>query len=145
MSKKTACFLALLLIVGSALTIKSGAAAVKAKVCQCVEYTRSATGIQIYGNANQWDNNAKSYGYRLSSVPVVGGVVNFEAGAYGGDKLYGHVAKVTGYRDAGKYWTVQVRHANWPGSTFTDLGCSNVSDKTFTILKGDTSVHYITR
>ncbi len=143
--KKFLAFASLFAFLLVAVCTAPGTQAAKASPCQCVAYARLATGIMIYGNANQWDNNAKAAGYRLSSVPVIGGAINFEAGAYGADKYNGHVGKVTSYRDSGNYWTIQVRHANWPGSMFTDQGCSNVSDKTFTIKKNDPSVHYITR
>ncbi len=116
-----------------------------ATFCQCVAYARCASGINIYGNANQWDNLAASYGYRLASRPMVPGVINFEAGAYGADKQYGHVANVLSYQDGGSYWNVRVRHANWGPGTITDsaCGCSNVSEKTFSIRKNDPTVHFI--
>jgi|GEM_PF-6165604 len=144
--KKTTGLLLVLGVLGAGLATGSRAGAVKAKVCQCVEYTRSATGIKIYGNGNDWDNNAKSYRYKLSSTPVTNGAINFEAKAYGAHSLYGHVGKVKSYKSSsnGKDWIITVRHANWPSnSMFTELGCSNVSEKTFTIRKGDSSVHYI--
>jgi surface antigen len=143
--KKLSAFAVIFALLIVAVCTAPNSEAAKATPCQCVAYTRSATGIMIYGNGNQWDNNAKAYGYRLSSVPVIGGAINFEAGAYGADKNYGHVGKVTGYKDGGSNWIIQVQHANWPGSMFTDQGCSNVSDKTFTIKKNDATVHYITR
>lgn len=114
-----------------------------ASFCQCVEYARCASGIRIYGNANQWDNLAASYGYRLASHPMIPGVMNFEAGAYGSNSTFGHVAVPLSYYEDGSYWVVRVRHSNWGEGTMTDCGCTNVSEKTFRVPKYDPSVHYI--
>ena len=117
--------------------------AIRFKSCSCVEYARAATGIQIYGDGKDWDDNAAAYGYSISSTPVIGGAMNFEAGAHGANGTYGHVAKVVyAYEYTWNHWVVKVRHANW-GGTDSHLGCNNVSYKIFTIVEGDNTVHFI--
>jgi hypothetical protein len=98
----------------------------------------------ISGNGYQWDENASALGYKIVSSPVVGGVMNFEKGAYGADAKYGHVGKIVSYTSSGTNWLVTLRHANWPsGTKISDCGCSNVYEKVFTVSKNATNVHYI--
>ncbi len=73
---------------------------------QCVPYARQVTGIQIYGDAHTWWNQAEgryARGYR----PKVGAVMAFRPS---GNSTLGHVAAVSRIVDAR---TILVRHANW--------------------------------
>jgi peptidoglycan DL-endopeptidase CwlO len=61
-----------------------------------------------YGNANQWDDNARRVGIPVSGVPKVGsvGVVN--------DGAYGHVAWIESVNGDGTL-TISQFNANWSG------------------------------
>lgn len=73
---------------------------------QCVPYARQVTGIQIYGDARTWWNQAEGR-YARGARPKVGAVMAFEP--YGRMEL-GHVAAVSRIIDSR---TVLLRHANW--------------------------------
>lgn len=47
-----------------------------------------------FGNGGQWDNTARSMGYKVDHTPSVGAVMVFEPGQYGMSAQYGHVAIV---------------------------------------------------
>ncbi|MEO5598776.1 MAG: CHAP domain-containing protein [Novosphingobium sp.] len=73
---------------------------------QCVPYARAVSGIQIFGDAHTWWDQAEgryARGYR----PKVGAVMAFKP--YGKMEL-GHVAEVSRIVDSR---TVLLRHANW--------------------------------
>ncbi|MEP7222168.1 MAG: CHAP domain-containing protein [Novosphingobium sp.] len=73
---------------------------------QCVPYARAVSGIQIFGDAHTWWDQAQgryARGYR----PKVGAVMTFKP--YGRMEL-GHVAEVSRLVDSR---TVLLRHANW--------------------------------
>ena len=73
---------------------------------QCVPYARAVSGIQIFGDAHTWWDQAQgryARGYR----PKVGAVMAFKP--YGKMEL-GHVAEVSRIIDSR---TVLLRHANW--------------------------------
>jgi surface antigen len=73
---------------------------------QCVPYAREVSGIQIYGDAwTWWDQAAGRYG--RGHTPRVGAVMAFQP--YGNMTL-GHVAAVSRVIDSR---TVLLRHANW--------------------------------
>ncbi len=75
----------------------------------CVPFARSASGIELKGNAaNWWD--AASGVYARGSMPEVGSVLNFRAT---GRMRLGHVAVVTGVVNTRE---VEIDHANWGGS-----------------------------
>lgn len=73
---------------------------------QCVPYARQVSGIEIYGDAHTWWDQAAGRFARGSS-PRVGAVMAFRP--HGNMKL-GHVAAVSRVLDSR---TVLLRHANW--------------------------------
>ena len=73
---------------------------------QCVPIARTMSGIQIYGDAHTWWDQAEGR-YRKGNEPKKGAVLNFMP--HGGMKL-GHVAAVTKIIDDR---TILVTHANW--------------------------------
>lgn len=73
---------------------------------QCVPYARQVSGIQIYGDAWTWWNQAAGR-YARGHTPRVGAVMAFQP--YGNMTL-GHVAAVSAVIDSR---TVLLRHANW--------------------------------
>lgn len=73
---------------------------------QCVPYARERSGVQIYGDAHTWWDQAAGR-YRRGQVPRVGAVMAFRA--HGGMRL-GHVAAVAQVIDSR---TVLLDHANW--------------------------------
>lgn len=73
---------------------------------QCVPIARTMSGIQIYGDAHSWWDQAEGR-YSKGSAPKKGAVLNFMP--HGSMKL-GHVAAVTRILDDR---TILVTHANW--------------------------------
>lgn len=73
---------------------------------QCVPYARKVSGIQLYGDAHTWWDQAAGR-YARGTRPKVGAVIAFRP--YGAMKL-GHVAAVSRIVDSR---TVLLRHANW--------------------------------
>ena len=73
---------------------------------QCVPYARKVSGIQIYGDAWTWWDQAENL-YARGNRPRVGAVMSFRP--YGNMRL-GHVAAVSRVIDSR---TVLLRHANW--------------------------------
>lgn len=73
---------------------------------QCVPYARSVTGIQIYGDALTWWDQAEGR-YARGHRPRPGAVMSF---APHGRMELGHVAAVSRVIDSR---TVLLRHANW--------------------------------
>ena len=73
---------------------------------QCVPYAREVSGIQIYGDAWTWWDQAAGR-YARGHTPRAGAVMAFEP--YGNMTL-GHVAAVSRVIDSR---TVLLRHANW--------------------------------
>jgi surface antigen len=73
---------------------------------QCVPYARQVSGIQIYGDAWTWWDQADGR-YERGYRPKVGAVMSFRP--YGNMRL-GHVAAVSRVIDSR---TVLLRHANW--------------------------------
>jgi surface antigen len=73
---------------------------------QCVTYAREVSGIQIYGDALTWWDQAEGR-YQRGHQPRVGAVMAFEP--YG-SMTRGHVATVSRVIDSR---TVLLRHANW--------------------------------
>lgn len=73
---------------------------------QCVPYAREVSGIQIYGDAYTWWDQAEGV-YQRGHKPKVGAVMAFEAN----DRIQlGHVATVVKVIDKR---TVLLDHANW--------------------------------
>jgi len=73
---------------------------------QCVPYAREVSGIQIYGDARTWWDQAEGR-YARGHIPRAGAVMAFQP--YGTMTL-GHVAAVSRVLDSR---TVLLRHANW--------------------------------
>lgn len=73
---------------------------------QCVPFARTASGVQIYGNANTWWAQASGR-YPQSSLPAVGSV--FVMRGYR-DNSRGHVAVVSRIESSR---VIRVDHANW--------------------------------
>lgn len=108
-------------------------------------YVRYATGINIYGNPQDWYALASYYGYELSDKPVRGGVVSFQKGAYGTNAVYGFVGLVLYYQDSGNYWDLGVRYAYPTTGRMNYYNHSPAREQSFHVLKDDKSVHYIYR
>lgn len=73
---------------------------------QCVPYARRVSGVQLYGDAWTWWDQADGR-YRRGSRPKVGAVMAFQPH---GNMTLGHVAAVSKVVDSR---TVLLRHANW--------------------------------
>jgi surface antigen len=73
---------------------------------QCVPYARARSGVQLYGDAHTWWDQAAGR-YARGSRPRIGAVMSFPS--YGQMQL-GHVAAVSKVIDAR---TVLLSHANW--------------------------------
>jgi surface antigen len=73
---------------------------------QCVPYARQVSGIEIYGDARTWWNQAEGR-YKRGETPRVGAVMAFKPH---GNMVLGHVAAVSKIIDSR---TVLLRHANW--------------------------------
>ncbi|MCW3836458.1 CHAP domain-containing protein [Sphingomonas canadensis] len=91
-------------------------------VLQCVPYARAVSGVEIYGNAHTWWNQAAGK-YARGAEPRVGAVMSFRAIA---SMPLGHVAmvsKIVSDRE------VLLRHANWsrPGGIEIDVRAVDVS------------------
>ena len=79
---------------------------VRAQAWQCAPFARLASGIQIFGNAATWWDQAEGR-YGRGSAPEPGAVLVFKAA---GQMRFGHVATVSEVVDAR---TVKLTHANW--------------------------------
>ncbi len=73
---------------------------------QCVPYARKVSGIQLYGDAHTWWDQAAGR-YARGTLPKVGAVMAFRP--FGAMQL-GHVAAVSRIIDSR---TILLRHANW--------------------------------
>ena len=73
---------------------------------QCVPYAREVTGVQIYGDARTWWDQAAGR-YKRGNTPRRGAVMTFEPT---GSMVLGHVAAVSRVIDSR---TVLLDHANW--------------------------------
>ena len=73
---------------------------------QCVPYARQVSGIQLFGDAHTWWDQAEGK-YARGRTPRIGAVMSFHA--HGGMVL-GHVAAISRVLDSR---TVLLRHANW--------------------------------
>lgn len=73
---------------------------------QCVPYARRVSGIQLFGDAHTWWDQAEGH-YSKGNSPRIGAVMAFKP--YGNMRL-GHVAAVSRIIDSR---TVLLRHANW--------------------------------
>lgn len=79
---------------------------------QCTAGVASSKGnIPSWGNANQWDDNARASGKTVSSVPVVGAVAQTDGG------YYGHVGVVVSIQ--GDSVTILEKNYDYNGSVRT--------------------------
>jgi surface antigen len=96
--------------IGTPLDLDSGGGAPgtseNAPYLQCVPYARQVTGIELFGDAHTWWDQAAGR-YRRGHEPRVGAVMSFHP--YG-SMVLGHVAAVSRVIDSR---TVLLRHANW--------------------------------
>jgi surface antigen len=87
-------------------TVPAAAASLLDYVGECVPFARAASGIQIYGNAWTWWEQAEGR-YKRGDAPRIGAVIVFAKSA----KLrFGHVAVVS---RVVTQRVVMVTHANW--------------------------------
>ncbi len=77
-----------------------------AQFWQCAPYARMISGIDIYGNAGTWWDQAAGR-YQRGQAPELGAVMVMKPH---GKMRVGHVAMVTGVIDSR---TITVTHANW--------------------------------
>lgn len=95
---------------------------------ECVPFARAVSGIQIYGDAHRWWDQAEGH-YKRGNAPRLGAVLSFIP--YGRMEL-GHVATVSKIIDDR---TVLVTHANWSpingrrGQIERNVEVVDVSDK----------------
>jgi len=73
---------------------------------QCVPYARERSGVQIYGDARTWWDQAAGR-YKRGATPRPGAVMTFRPS---GNMVLGHVAAVAKVLDSR---TVLLDHANW--------------------------------
>ena len=79
---------------------------------QCTAGVASSKGnIPSWGNANQWDDNARASGKTVSNVPVVGSVAQSDRG------YYGHVGVVVSIQ--GDSVTILEKNYDYNGSIRT--------------------------
>ncbi|MBD3730609.1 MAG: CHAP domain-containing protein [Sphingomonadales bacterium] len=83
-----------------------GVAAELPPYLQCVPYARQTSGVQIYGDANTWWDQAAGR-YQRGTQPKLGAVMVFQPHR---NMVLGHVATVTRIIDSR---TVLLSHANW--------------------------------
>jgi hypothetical protein len=82
---------------------------------QCVPFARSASGVEIYGDANTWWEQAEGR-YPRSSIPAPGSVLVLRG--YN-DNTRGHVAVVTALVSSR---VIRVDQANWQNAGEVALG-----------------------
>src|SRR5262249_43199890 len=78
----------------------------RAPLSQCVPFARSASGVEIYGDANTWWLQAEGK-YPRSSIPAVGSVLVMRGYS---DPTHGHVAVVASIVSDR---IIRVDQANW--------------------------------
>jgi len=101
---------------------ETGGSAEQKTYLQCVPYARQLSGIQIYGDAHTWWDQAKDR-YARGKRPRVGAVMAVEP--HGNSRL-GHVASVSRVIDRR---AVLISHANWsePGKIEENVRAVDVS------------------
>lgn len=95
-----------------------------ATVLQCVPYARIVSGVEIYGDALTWWDQAQDH-YKRGHKPKKGAVLAFRPV---GPMTLGHVAVVSKVLDDRR---VLIRHANWsvPGAIEEDVLALDVSEE----------------
>lgn len=112
-------------ITGSGIDSQAGSALVIPKApghLECVPYARTTSGIQIYGDAHTWWNQAKNR-YATGHSPRIGSVMAVRP--FNNSRL-GHVATVSRIVDSR---TILLSHANWsvPGKIERNVTALDVS------------------
>ena len=99
------------------------AAPAQARFWQCAPFAREASGIQIFGNAGTWWDQAAGR-YDRGHEPEIGSVLVFRPH---GKMRVGHVAMVSHIVDSRH---VKLTHANWSrrGGVETDVEAVDVSE-----------------
>ena len=87
-------------------TVSGGGSSHLPGYLQCVPYARSVSGIQLYGDAHTWWQQAEGH-YARGFTPRVGAVMSFHPH---GKMVLGHVATVSRVLNGRM---VLLRHANW--------------------------------
>ncbi|WP_062731998.1 CHAP domain-containing protein [Sphingobium abikonense] len=102
----------------------TGAQAWGASVLQCVPYARTVSGVDLYGDALNWWDQADGR-FKRGHAPKKGAVLAFRAF---GPMALGHVAVVSRVLDDRR---ILIRHANWsvPGAIEEDVLAIDVSDQ----------------
>jgi len=100
--------------------------------CWCMDYVQNYIGhINAY-YAKDAGPALRAMGYRESSTPMgINDVVVMQPNFAGADPTAGHIAFLASYRISGSTVTIMLRGANQPGGWWTDHGCYNVSQWTF--------------
>jgi len=84
---------------------------------QCVPFARTASGIQLKGNAANWWDAANGV-YERGQAPEAGSILNFRAN---GNMRLGHVAVVKNVVSSRE---IEIDHANWAGPGASKGGIS---------------------
>jgi len=113
------------------------AAAAPASFCECVIYVQNYIGhINTY-YAKDAGPALRSMGYRESSTPMgVNDIVVLQPGFAGADATAGHIAFLAQYSRNGSAVSVMLRGTHQPGGWWTDHGCKNVSQWSFSYSNG---------
>lgn len=110
-------------IVSAVLMIASlGASPALAQFWQCAPFARSVSGIELYGNAGTWWDQADGK-FARGTTPKLGSVMVMKPHAR---MRVGHVAMVSGIQSSRE---ITVTHANWsrPGAVERDVRVVDVS------------------
>lgn len=104
-------------------TLAASIAPAAAQYWQCAPYARSISGIEIFGNANTWWDQAAGK-YERGNAPAEGSVLAFKAH---GKMRVGHVAMVSRLVAPRE---VRLTHANWSrgGRIERDVRAIDVSE-----------------
>lgn len=94
------------LALAAALTFAAGPATAQEAILQCVPYARQVSGIELYGDARSWWQQADGR-YQRGNRPVEGAVLAFKPHR---SMQLGHVAAVSKVLDSRR---VLLDHANW--------------------------------
>ena len=88
---------------------------------QCTWYASGKRNVPCSGNANVWDDQAKTAGYEVGDRPVKGAVMVFEGGVRGSSEKYGHVAIVENVtQNADGSYKVHISESNWAGKAYNE-------------------------
>jgi surface antigen len=105
-------------------SVPAAANAQESRFWQCVTFARMFSGVQLFGNAATWWNEAVGH-YDRGSAPKLGAVMVFKAIS---SMRAGHVATVS---EVVSDRIVKVTHANWsvPGRVEHDVEVMDTSAK----------------